>query len=247
MKQTDEEREELRQSIQGRGRDFKSFDALALVMIALCAGTAIRGFCIHAGPISTLFFRLSTSLVAGGAYFLFRYHLRSNLGDAGENLIPDATLEDVNELLTLTRNLNGEARLQARNKLLELLPRITEENAPLLTLQGQKDLSSLLASRDWELILLSLGAIENGGTGLHVHAVRALAQGKHLASSDPEIREVATLCLTRIEERLAKSEYSTVLLRPSIVPSEPETLLRPIATSLPEEPELLLRSGEKPE
>ncbi|MBC7528594.1 MAG: hypothetical protein H7308_13730 [Chthonomonadaceae bacterium] len=195
----------------------------------------------------SLFAAFFTSLVAGGFYSLFRYNLRSNLGDAGENLIPDATLEDVNELLTLTRNLNGEARLQARNKLLELLPRITEENAPLLTLQGQKDLSSLLASRDWELILLSLGAIENGGTGLHVHAVRALAQGKHLASSDPEIREVATLCLTRIEERLAKSEYSTVLLRPSIVPSEPETLLRPIATSLPEEPELLLRSGEKPE
>ena len=91
MKQTDEEREELRQKVRGRGWEFRGMDVLALVIIALCAWSAILGFSIRAGPISTLSFTLFMSLVAGGAYSLRRYILRSNLGDAGENLIPDAT------------------------------------------------------------------------------------------------------------------------------------------------------------
>ena len=171
----------------------------------------------------------------------------SRLHKGGKRLIPEATLGEMWALLSLTLNLSGETRLLARMKLLELLSHLNEDDNILIDVIEQHEIAYALSTKDKELVLALLSAVAKIGNVEGMRAVRALSQGKHLALTDLEVREAAAFCLSQLEARLEQNKHNRVLLRPSVSPIEPETLLRPVVTALPEEPQVLLRSGEKPE
>ena len=173
--------------------------------------------------------------------------LKRGLQKSGKRLIPEASCGGAWALLAMTVHLGGETRLQAREKLLELLPQLTEEANALTNVTEQEHIDHALSTKDKELVLALLSAVARIGNVEVISAVRALSRGKHLALTDPEVREAAALCLFHLEARLEQNQHNRVLLRPSVSPIEPETLLRPVVTALPEEPQVLLRSGEKPE
>ena len=180
-------------------------------------------------------------------FALINVLLKRALQKNGRRFIPEATREEVWVLLAMTLHLNGETQLQTREKLLELLPLLTEEDNASIDIAEQKDIAHAFATKDKELVLVLLDAVARIGNVQVISAVRALSGGKYLAATDPDIREAAVQCLSHLEARLEQNKHNRVLLRPSVSHIEPETLLRPVVTALPEEPQVLLRSGEKPE
>ena len=247
MKPCKTEREKLRDDVQKKATDIATwivpFNLVVLGPLLLSLVPDAKPHGLFARVLAALVMTVPLSV---SCYFI-KQRVRTDLYQTGENLIPDATRKDINELLLLTCHLTGEERRQPREKLLEVLPELKEADTSLLTRQGQYNLATILARRDWELVLASLDALEKVGNTKSLSSVRALAQGKHLAANDPEIREAAAHCLAQIEERLQKGKEGGQLLRPSAPDLAPQTLLRSYESNPSEEPSVLLRGGERPE
>ena len=240
-------REKLRAKIQGREGGFIALKTLWYVPVIM----PLMIFCMtsnsHASFAVRYMFALSAGLFMFGAIYGMKVSSHLSLGGIGRHFISDATSEEVPELLILTRYTKGRTQIQAREKLLTILFRLTEDDGALLDDQAQINLVFFVTKQDNELVSVTLGALEEVGNARSLPSVRALSQGKYLAATDPDLQEAATFSLARIEERLERIKRGNELLRPSVVPLKPETLLRPTLPPTLEEPQVLLRSGEKPE
>ena len=241
------EREKLRERIQKKGMNL----ALSHFMMAQCLTVPLiivfGSNPLHKSFPERLIDATVMGLIAFGVLYGFRAYERNSYQEVAQELIPEATREDVPDLLGMVLILKGEIQSQAREKLLAFLPQLTEDDASFVKEAGRIRLQFLLPKRDREMVLLSLGALEKVGNTKSLPSVRALAEGKHMGETDLEVREAAQVCLLKIEDHLERIERGGQLLRPAPPNVEPETLLRPMSSAVQDEPKVLLRSGEKPE
>ncbi len=139
----------------------------------------------------------------------------------------------------------SEAQL-ALQKVQALLTTVTDETFAALHRGRRNWLGKKLVGNDRDFILALLPVFAHYGERGELKQVLALAEGKHLAATDLEIRERATETAKLITHRLTGGEPKKELLRSSDAPAQPTILLRPIRENVAET-EQLLRSSHRDE
>ena len=132
---------------------------------------------------------------------------------------------------------------EARAALLEQLPLLTEETAPLLRPGDRNTLYRALCKQDAELIAVVLHIVPILSDARALPAVQYLADGKGAASIHPELQSEAQSTLTHLQARLALNSSSQGLLRASQPPpTPPQELLIPAHPTNETDPKELLRA-----
>ena len=127
-------------------------------------------------------------------------------------------------------------------KLTEIFPLLNPSDTKRLSLPVWNIVRRILRSKDVELVIATLEGARVFGDQRLVGAVSQLAQGKHAAKNNPEVRELAKQCLSFLRTRKQGRTPDDELLRPSPLVEPPQTLLRPLSTKPSESPETLLRA-----
>jgi len=136
---------------------------------------------------------------------------------------------------------------QARAQLLEHLPRLTADTAPLLNARERYALYKMLHGKDAELIPALLHAIPLLSEARALPFLRHLAEGKGPAAENQPLQAQATAALHQLQANLALQRTSHVLLRASQPPETPTQELLLSTYAHPEiDPTELLRAQNRP-
>ena len=131
---------------------------------------------------------------------------------------------------------------EARAALLEQLPLLTEETAPLLRPGDRNTLYKALYKQDAELIAVVLRVVPVLSDARALPAVQYLTVGKGAAGTHPELQTEAQSTLTHLQANLALTSSSQGLLRASQPPPTPQAeLLLPAHPTNETDPKELLR------
>ncbi len=129
----------------------------------------------------------------------------------------------------------------ARERLIALLPRLTEAAAPLVDRRQRKRLALILTGESPKLISAALAAITTLGCTEALSNARKLAAGEGAAGRHPELQPLAEACVERLEA-IARTLPSELLRASSEGPGR-ELLLRPASSGSEED---LLRPEAEP-
>jgi hypothetical protein len=154
------------------------------------------------------------------------------------------------EVGALIERLNFQAspaqdfEIDARQKLIQILPEMQSDEGAALTAPQWRKLCEALRSNDECLIRATLKALKVAGNADALLPVRAIAEGKSPAGQNEALRNLARECLSALEERAAQAKNISTLLRATNAPALPgDTLLRPVSASVDTPPEQLLRAS----
>ncbi len=136
-----------------------------------------------------------------------------------------------------------------KGMLIQMLPRLQATDTILLTSQQRKCLYRCLSNdeyfpyygRFWgaDLKIAILKALEQIGDEKAVPHVEKLAR----TARNPQVRFAAQECLPYVQQRAEHARVEQTLLRAGTQPDALDTLLRPVVSSAPTEPQQLLRAS----
>ncbi len=139
-----------------------------------------------------------------------------------------------------------EIQTIARGALIRLLPKLTNNDAPLLNSRQRRSLNSRLVLAnsknylDSELQVKILEAWEKVGDLSSLQTVKSLVAAKAVLVNERKVQKAAIKCLPHLEERAHLNESSQMLLRASSNANiGMETLVRPASSSVVPRTELL--------
>lgn len=141
---------------------------------------------------------------------------------------------------------NRQIKRSVHRSLEQLLPRLTETDAGLLSTGQREALNMLLYNNSPELAMAALLAIQRVGDGTALPYLTAMAAGKGipgaLQNRSGEVQEYAQQAAQRIQARIDFQNRANVLLRASQRPDTPsDQLVRPAYNTSQVEAEELLR------
>lgn len=170
-----------------------------------------------------------------------------------------AKSEDLRAIPFLIEALNfNELRVfwEARDGLIQLLPRMRLEHANLLSQENRKSLYAFLKrkpsrreknpSKESELRFAILKALEQVGDETSIEAVQEVIDNP-LRYNSPQLQEAAADCLAYIRAHLDEVQNAQTLLRASHYTEHQDELLRPACNTDDTPANELLRPESKPE
>jgi len=134
-------------------------------------------------------------------------------------------------------------REEAADSLHDVLPLLTPEHYGLFGAESMQNLGRILHHPEAQLVCKSLSALAIIGTSHAIPAVRRAAQ----SGRTMRLREAANEVLAVLEERQRHESRHDTLLRPTLSPEDPSSILMRPASSAPQPTsEILLRiTGER--
>lgn len=153
-------------------------------------------------------------------------------------------LHAIGPLLESYGFVDRASRSLTEKMLIRLLPRLQASDASLLSPSQRDTLHTILHSKNRDLVLVAIQAIEQAGNTSAIPHIEPLAKGRGKAAQDSEVRRTAQWCLTALQARAAGRQDTETLLRPSDITASPDgSLLRPVESSADKDPQQLLRPG----